>query len=152
MDDFPVPACPNRTRLRSESGLFTQLTMKSKKAVRVPGRQPFSGIKREPVPYGISLIFASSSVTIVRFITLKSSVLRTSVRNLARYPLQLGSHPVKLTRNPANISRNYSHIVQNLERSYLCSDGDLIQESLSKFDESGAEVPYLFVDLAAEVD
>ncbi len=61
MDDFPVPACPNRTRLHSEPGLFTQLTTKSKKAVRVLGRQPFSGVKREPVPYGISLIFASSS-------------------------------------------------------------------------------------------
>jgi len=64
---------------------------------------------------------------------------------LARYPLQLGGHPIKPTRN-------YSHIVQNLERSYLCSDGGLIQESLSKFYESGAEIPNLFVDLAAEID
>src|SRR6266571_8179786 len=69
MDDFPVPACPKRTKVRSESGLSTQLTMKSKKAMRVPGRQPFSGVKRGPFPYGISLIFASSSMTIIRSIT-----------------------------------------------------------------------------------
>ena len=71
---------------------------------------------------------------------------------MARYPLQLGSHPIQLTRDFPDIGRNYSHVVQNLERSNLCSNGDLIQESLSKFDESGAEVPNLFVDLAAEID
>ncbi len=98
-------------------------------------------------------------MTIIRLIILKLSGLHTSVRNSARYPLQLGghpvkltNHPVKLTRNPANIGRNYSHIIQNLERSYLCGDGGLIQESLSMFDEGGAEVPNFFVDLAAEID
>ena len=49
----------------------TQLTIESKKVVRVPGRQPFSGMKREPVPYGISLIFASSSVAIISSMALK---------------------------------------------------------------------------------
>ena len=79
IDDFPVPACPKRTRKRSEAGSFTQLTMKSKKVRRVPVRQPFSGVNREPVPYGISLIFASSSATILRLIISKLSGLRTSV-------------------------------------------------------------------------
>ena len=32
IDDFPVPACPKRMRLRSEVGSFTQLTMKSRNA------------------------------------------------------------------------------------------------------------------------
>src|SRR6266702_1287236 len=71
MDDFPVPACPKRTRLRSEAGSFTQLTMKSRKAMRVPVRQPLPGVNREPSPYGISLIFESSSITIIRSITHK---------------------------------------------------------------------------------
>src|SRR6266702_4947996 len=71
IDDFPVPARPKRTRLRSEAGSFTQLTMKFRKAVRVPVRQPLSGVNREPIPYGISLIFASSSIMIIRSITQK---------------------------------------------------------------------------------
>ena len=126
MDDFPVPACPNRTRVVSELGSFTQSTMKSKKAVRVPGRQPFSGMKRRPVPYGISLIFASSSVIFIRLIALKLSGLHTSIQSLVRNPLQLGSYPVKLTGHDTDVGRNYSDIVQNLERSYLCSDGSLV--------------------------
>ena len=97
MDDFPVPAWPNRTRQRSEAGSFTQLIMKSRKAVRVPARQPLSGANREPAPNGISLIFASSSATLLRSMTLKVSVVRTDVQGLARHPLQLGSHPVKVT-------------------------------------------------------
>jgi hypothetical protein len=64
---------------------------------------------------------------------------------LVRYPLQL-------TRHHTDVGRNYSDIVQNLERSYLCSDGSLMQEGLSKFDESGTEVPDFFADLAAEID
>ena len=39
--------------------------------MRVPMMQPLSGVNREPVPYGISLILASISVTIVSSITLK---------------------------------------------------------------------------------
>ena len=97
MDDFPVPACPKITRQHSEAGSFAQLIMKSRKAVRVPLRQPLSGVNREPVPYGISLIFASNSVTILRSMTFKVLELRTNVGDLAGHPLQLGSHPVKVT-------------------------------------------------------
>src|SRR5580693_1866329 len=96
MEDFPVPACPKRTRQRSEVGSFTQLTMKSKKAVRVPARQPLSGVNRDPVPYGISRILASISVAIVRLMVPKVSRLHTGVLDMARHPFQLGSHPVKL--------------------------------------------------------
>jgi len=69
--DRNMPARPKKMRVRSESGPSTQSTMKSKKALRVSRRQPFSDVKREPVPYGISLIFASSSVTVLRSMTLK---------------------------------------------------------------------------------
>jgi len=58
------------------------LTMKSRKAVRVPVRQPLSGVNREPVPYVISPIFLSSSMTIIRLITHKTDKplgLRTGV-------------------------------------------------------------------------
>ena len=81
-----------------------------------------------------------------------SSRPHTSVQSLVRNPLQLGSYPVKLTRNDTNVGRNNSDIVQNLERSYLCSNGSLIQKGLSKFDESSTEVPDLFTDLAAEIE
>ena len=73
IDDFPVPACPKRMRPRSEAGLFTQLIIKSENATRVPVRQPLSGLNRELNPYGISLIFASSSKTIMRSLTQKDS-------------------------------------------------------------------------------
>src|SRR6266849_6454804 len=61
MDDFPVPACPKRTRPRSDTGLFTQLIMKSRNVTRVPRRQPLFGLNCEMRLYGISLIFATSS-------------------------------------------------------------------------------------------
>jgi hypothetical protein len=47
--------------------------------------------------------FASSSVTIIRSVTLKLSGIHTSVQNVVRYPLQLGSDPVKLTRYRTNV-------------------------------------------------
>ena len=53
IDDFPVPASPNRTRPRSEAGSFTQSIMNSRNAARVPIRQPLSGSNRELTPYGI---------------------------------------------------------------------------------------------------
>ena len=80
IDDFPVPACPKITRPRSEAGLFTQLVMKSRNATRVPIRQPLSGLNRELNPYGISLIFASSSMTTIRSVTQTPS--KTTYRRL----------------------------------------------------------------------
>ena len=80
MDDFPVPACPKRTRPRSEAGSFTQLIMKSRKATRVPTRQPLSGLNREFNPYGISLIFASISMTNTGSVTQKPSKTTTYQR------------------------------------------------------------------------
>ena len=71
MDDFPVPACPKRMRPRSEVGLFTRLIMKSRNATRVPIRHPLSGLNREFNPYGISLTYESSSMTIIRSATQK---------------------------------------------------------------------------------
>ena len=67
IDDFPMPACPKRTRPRSESefGSFTQLVIKSRNATRVPARQPLSGLNRELTARGISLIIASSSMTTI---------------------------------------------------------------------------------------
>src|SRR6266849_6081607 len=73
IDDFPVPACPKRTRQRSEAGLFTQLIIKSRNATRVPVRQPLSGLNRDLDPYGISLITALSSMTTIRSVTPKRS-------------------------------------------------------------------------------
>ena len=75
IDDFPVPACPKRTRARSMSGFgsFTQSIMKSRNATRVPTRHPLSGLNRELNPYGISLIVASSSKTTIRSVTQKFS-------------------------------------------------------------------------------
>ena len=80
IDDFPVPACPKRTRPRSEAGLFTHLIMNSRNATRVPIRQPLSGLNRELGPYGISLIFASSSTTTIRLVTQKP--LKATYRRL----------------------------------------------------------------------
>ena len=158
MDDFPVPAWPKRTRQRSEVGSFTQLIMKFRKAVRVPVRHPLSGVNREPAPYGISLIFASSSATLLRSMTLTVSVVRTDVQGLARHPLQLDSHPVKVTRNLADIGRNDSHvrrndshIVQNLECSYLCGNRTFIQERLVEFEKGGSEVLDFFVAFATGI-
>src|SRR6266852_4070523 len=121
IDDFPVPACPKRTRLRSEAGSFTQLLMKSRNATRVPIRQPLSGLNRELHPYGISLIFASSSMTTIRSVTRSHQRLITGVGNLACQVLKL--------------SRYICHLVQNLEHSNLRRDGSLAQEGLLAFDK-----------------
>src|ERR1700755_1596325 len=80
MDDFPVPACPKRTRARSEAGLLTQLIMYSRNATRVPTRQPLSGLNEALDPYGISLIFASSSMTTIGSVVQKPS--QTTYRHL----------------------------------------------------------------------
>src|SRR6266700_530588 len=80
IDDFPVPACPKRTRPRSEAGLLTQLIMKFRNATRVPIRQPLTGLNRELNPYGISLIFESSSMTTIGSVIQKPS--KTTYRRL----------------------------------------------------------------------
>ena len=52
---------------------------KPRKAVRLPVKQSLFDANREPVLYGISLILASSPVTIVRSIAVKVSGLHTHV-------------------------------------------------------------------------
>src|SRR6266566_10076433 len=97
IDDFPVPACPKRTRPRSEVGLFTQSIMKSRNATRVPLRQPLSGLNREWRPYGISLIFASSSMTTIGSVTQKPS--KTTYRHLKLESIFLPIRPEFGTQN-----------------------------------------------------
>jgi hypothetical protein len=60
--------------------LFTKLIMKSRNDTRVPIRQPLSGLNRELNPYGISLIFASSSMTTIGSVIQKTS--KTAYRRL----------------------------------------------------------------------
>jgi hypothetical protein len=78
--EFPVPACPKRTRPRSGTGLFTQLIIKSRDTTRVPIRQPLSGLNRELTLRGISLIIASSSMTTIGSVTQKQT--KTTYRSL----------------------------------------------------------------------
>ena len=75
MDDLPVPTCLKRTRPHPElaSRLFIQLVMKSRKARRVPTRQPLLGPNRELTVRGISLMIASSFITIIESVTQKAS-------------------------------------------------------------------------------
>ena len=91
IDDFPVPSSPKRKRPRSESGLFTQLIMKSRNTTRVPIRQPLSGLNRDLDPHGISLIVASSSMTTIGLITQRRS--KTAYRYLKVASIFLRSGP-----------------------------------------------------------
>ena len=73
INNFPVPACLKRMRPCSKAGLFTQLIVKSRNATHVPIRQPLLGLNCELNSYGISLIFASSSMTTIGSVTQKPS-------------------------------------------------------------------------------
>ena len=117
--------------------------------MRVPARQPFSGMNREPVPYGISLIAAFISVAIVRSMVLKVSRGHTGVGDMARHPFQLMRNPPDVGRNDSYVGRNNSDIVQNLKCGNLCDDGSLIDKSVVEFENSGAEAFDLLVNLAA---
>ena len=72
-DQWLSCAClPKKNETTFGVGLFTQLIMKSRNAMRVPIRHPLSGPNCEFNPYGISLIFESSSMTTIRLATQKS--------------------------------------------------------------------------------
>ena len=100
IDDFPVPACPKRTRPRSESGFrvgsFTQSIMKFRNATRVPTRQPLSGLNRELTPWGILPIIESSSMTTIRSVTQKPS---KTTHRLLKFDLTLSrAESISLSR------------------------------------------------------
>ena len=71
MDDFPVLAPPARKE--------KEYARKRRKAMRVPGGQPLSEAKREPLIYGISLISVSTAGMKISLIIPELSQLHTSI-------------------------------------------------------------------------
>ena len=56
-----------------------------------------------------------------------------------------------MSRYPVDLGRNYSNVVQNLERSYLRGDDNLIQESPSMFDKGGGQALNFFRGSTADI-